>query len=138
MGLSDSIKEQNKTENEILRAENDKLKRTMRLHAGDCCSLNNEVGLFRSHWDDAEKRVDELQEKLVLAMSQNYCKICGNTLDGYVPPDNKCKWAYDYNYDMWETRCANAFTLMNGTPKENKMIFCPYCGKKIDETQKRF
>lgn len=47
-----------------LEAENEKLKRTMRLHAGDCCSLNNEVELFRGHWEDAEKRCGELQRRL--------------------------------------------------------------------------
>lgn len=36
---------------------------TMKLHAGDCCSLNNEVGLFKSHWDDAEERCDELEKE---------------------------------------------------------------------------
>jgi len=35
---------------------------TMKLHAGDCCSLNNEVGLFRGHWDDAEERCKELEK----------------------------------------------------------------------------
>lgn len=65
---------------------------TMKLHAGDCCSLNNEVGLFRGHWEDAEKRCGELEEEVevqkqqvILSESQNYCKICGNTLDGYKP-----------------------------------------------------
>jgi hypothetical protein len=33
---------------------------TMKLHAGDCCSLNNEVELFRGHWEDAEERCKEL------------------------------------------------------------------------------
>lgn len=46
-----------------LEAENDKLKTTMRLHAGDCCSLNNEVELFRGHWEDAEERCKELEER---------------------------------------------------------------------------
>lgn len=58
---------------------------TMKLHAGDCCSLNTEVELFRGHWADAEERCDELQVKLLLSESQNYCKICGNILDGYKP-----------------------------------------------------
>ena len=35
---------------------------TMRLHAGDCCSLNNEVELFRGHWEDAEQRCSELEK----------------------------------------------------------------------------
>ena len=79
-----------------LEAENHKLKLTMRLHAGDCCSLNNEVELFRGHWEDAERscklaeeRCKELKAKLELAMSQNYCTMCGNILDGYVPPKKK-------------------------------------------------
>ena len=72
-----------------LEAENEKLKRTMKLHAGDCCSLNNEVELFRGHWEDAEKECKELKAKLELAMSQNYCTMCGNILDGYVPPEDK-------------------------------------------------
>ena len=92
-----------------LEAENHKLKLIMQLHAGDCCSLNNEVGLFRGHWEDAEDRCDELQAKVVLAMSQNYCKICGNTLDGYVPPDvpniedrcNKLEKALKLTIDRW-------------------------------------
>lgn len=38
-----------------LKRENEKLLRTMRLHAGDCCSLSNEVELFRCHWEDEEE-----------------------------------------------------------------------------------
>jgi hypothetical protein len=30
-------------------------------------------------------QIKELQKKLLLSESQNYCKICGNTLDGYTP-----------------------------------------------------
>ena len=52
------------TENRKLRAENEKLHKTLELHTGDCCSLANEVELFRSHWQDAEERCDELQSKL--------------------------------------------------------------------------
>lgn len=36
---------------------------TMKLHAGDCCSLNNEVELFRGHWEDAEEEVGKLQKE---------------------------------------------------------------------------
>ena len=72
-----------------LEAENHKLKLTMQLHAGDCCSLNNEVELFKDHWEDAEEECRKLKTKLELAMSQNYCTMCGNILDGYVPPKEK-------------------------------------------------
>ena len=30
-----------------------------------------------------------LKEKLSLAIAQDYCTICGETLDGYVPPEDK-------------------------------------------------
>lgn len=53
-----------------LKAENRKLRQTMQLHAGDCCSLNNEVELFRGHWDDAEERCNKLEEALKLTISR--------------------------------------------------------------------
>lgn len=58
-------------ENKKLKAENEKLHRTMRLHAGDCCSLNNEVELFRGHWEDAEKRCDELESEIKRLKNDN-------------------------------------------------------------------
>lgn len=32
---------------------------------------------------------EKLEAKLLLSESQNYCKICGNILDSYVPPKEK-------------------------------------------------
>lgn len=49
---------------------------------------------------------------------------------------NTCKWIYDEDDDFWETECGGAFTLMAGTPKDNRMKFCPYCGKKIEQKEK--
>lgn len=40
------------------------LKKTMQLHAGDVCSANNEADNFRGRWQEAEKEVADLQEKL--------------------------------------------------------------------------
>ncbi len=34
---------------------------------------------------DLEKDHKKLLDSLIKAMSQNYCKICGNILDGYKP-----------------------------------------------------
>lgn len=44
-----------------------------------------------------------------------------------------CEWKYDESYDMWETECGGAFTLLKGTPKDNLMKYCPYCGKQIKQ-----
>ena len=40
------------------------------------------------------------------------------------------EWAEDV---FWETECGNAFQLITGIPSNNKMVYCPYCGKKIVE-----
>ncbi len=44
-----------------------------------------------------------------------------------------CTWTYTEFYDYWDTQCGHAFDIMNGTPKDNKMVYCPYCGKKIKQ-----
>ena len=44
----------------------------------------------------------------------------------------KCRWAQDDN-GVWETECGNMFECDDGTPYENDMNFCPYCGGKLVE-----
>ena len=43
-----------------------------------------------------------------------------------------CVWENGIN-NYWETDCLNLYVFANGTPKENKMKFCPFCGGKIRE-----
>lgn len=42
-----------------------------------------------------------------------------------------CTWTEDG--DMWETTCGNAFSINDGTPKDNDMKFCCFCGKTLEE-----
>lgn len=45
-----------------------------------------------------------------------------------------CTWEYqgdEYNY--WETLCGHAFQLVDGSPSDNGMNFCPYCGQQLIE-----
>lgn len=42
-----------------------------------------------------------------------------------------CNWKYIRFYDNWETGCGNRFVIYNGTPGENDMCYCPYCGGKL-------
>ena len=44
-----------------------------------------------------------------------------------------CTWTYDEDLDTWDTECGESFVVTNGTPAENKMRFCPYCGSPIIE-----
>lgn len=46
-----------------------------------------------------------------------------------------CTWKNDsdgHGY-YWETDCGNAFQVVDGTPKDNGMNYCPYCGKRLVE-----
>lgn len=40
-----------------------------------------------------------------------------------------CIWKDD-EWDGWIT-CDGFYYFTEGTPEENRMKFCPYCGKKI-------
>jgi len=43
-----------------------------------------------------------------------------------------CIWKDEqYDPEDWETGCGEMWCLLTGTPEENRMKFCPYCGKKI-------
>ena len=46
-----------------------------------------------------------------------------------VLPDETCEWKDVGEY--WETGCEGAFCITAGTPKNNEMEYCPYCGKEI-------
>lgn len=41
-----------------------------------------------------------------------------------------CLWTQDEG-GIYDTGCNNRFELVAGTPKDNKMKYCPYCGKLI-------
>lgn len=46
---------------------------------------------------------------------------------------SKCIWKEDEDGTCWTTECGELFVLMEGTPKDNKMNYCPYCGKKLEQ-----
>lgn len=43
-----------------------------------------------------------------------------------------CTWSQeDKDSDGWETDCGYNFEVYEGTPAENNMKFCCYCGKRL-------
>ena len=47
---------------------------------------------------------------------------------------NKCVWSQDSeDSDIWLSSCAKAFVLNVGTPKENQVKYCVYCGKLVEQ-----
>jgi hypothetical protein len=46
-------------------------------------------------------------------------------------PSNLCTWTQDEWDGHWETSCKHAFCIDEGTPADNEMHFCCYCGKPL-------
>ena len=43
-----------------------------------------------------------------------------------------CVWKYsDDEMDYYETGCGESFIVLEGTPTENRMRFCAYCGRPL-------
>jgi len=48
--------------------------------------------------------------------------------------EKTCKWTPVESYDgeyYWETECGKSFFVDEGTPADNEMNFCAYCGGKL-------
>lgn len=44
-----------------------------------------------------------------------------------------CAWVQDEDFGGWETNCGHRFNIESGTPFDNLMKFCCFCGKEIDQ-----
>lgn len=45
-----------------------------------------------------------------------------------------CLWRENEDGN-WQTSCREIFVLIDGTPGQNEMRFCCYCGKSLRETR---
>lgn len=45
-----------------------------------------------------------------------------------------CTWTEDSDGN-WDTSCDNKYVIVEGTPTENGMKFCAYCGKRLEEAR---
>lgn len=43
----------------------------------------------------------------------------------------KCRWVQDEWEGSWNTSCGHSFSIIDGTPTDNDMKFCCYCGGSI-------
>ena len=47
-----------------------------------------------------------------------------------------CEWEmWDDDANCFHTACENAHFFVDGNPKDNNHVYCPYCGRKIKEVQ---
>ena len=47
-------------------------------------------------------------------------------------PRKYCEWREDKD-GAWDTSCKNKFELTHGTPLDNQMTYCCYCGKPLGQ-----
>ena len=46
-----------------------------------------------------------------------------------------CTWEHDKYAECWDTDCGENFVIESGTPTENRMEFCCFCGCPLQETE---
>lgn len=44
-----------------------------------------------------------------------------------------CEWTGDVEGGEWSSECGKHFIFNDGDPLENNFLFCPYCGKRIEQ-----
>ena len=51
-----------------------------------------------------------------------------------TPCSDFCLWTQDSDGN-WETACGQMHVFFDGTPHQNNYDFCPYCGKRLTQTE---
>lgn len=92
--------------------------------------------------DDAEKQAREIVEQwqhdsepppIGVNTEQELIEGIAATLRSR--PVGECAWTFDPD-GYWKTSCGDQFQISDGTPAENNMRFCHYCGLRITEKSK--
>lgn len=56
-----------------------------------------------------------------------------NVVGSLMTQLSACLWVEDAHKDCWDTNCGEKYVIMAGSPKENNMRFCPFCGRTLEE-----
>lgn len=47
----------------------------------------------------------------------------------------ECAWAQEPDGGPWQTSCGNEFELIDGTPRDNGIAYCCYCGGSLEQIE---
>ena len=121
----------------------------IRINADDLARLESAVNV--EGWQKALHERDEeiLERNNVIALQEGLLREAREKLRGlYEERDalrqrlseaedvlDDCQWkeSYDPDTTAYTTECGGWFNVEAGTPAENGMKFCPYCGKHLVE-----
>ena len=84
-----------------------------------------------------------LQDAIVeRALHECIAKHSAALLERLAQPDPEplinlpaCTWTYSADEDSWDAECGHKFSLNDGTPSENGMRYCHYCGQTIRQVE---
>jgi hypothetical protein len=82
--------------------------------------------LFNKHPDGKYVSIKKLNDGEILNIKSSLTK-------------QKCTWSNSEGVDgedtdtHWSTSCGEEFIITDGTPEDNNMGYCCYCGKPIDQ-----
>lgn len=89
-----------------------------------------DLHVVKEYVTELEQQLSDLKES---QKQKQIIKLCERLDKAEQQINGTCKWKYDENYNMYETDCENAFIFVEGRKSDNGFLFCPYCGKKIEE-----
>ena len=86
-------------------------------------------------WQLIGPAIDALKEALVEDAMQKFTDVSQDIEAALAEPET-CTWQQDGDSDSgsYGTSCRRYFNLEDGTPEDNKMAWCCYCGKKLAQS----
>ena len=76
-------------------------------------------------------RIDAFEQIFIeLTESSKGQAVLSNSTDGLT--GEHCEWQYEGIQEYWETGCAMEYIILEGSPGDNGMVYCTYCGRKIN------
>lgn len=105
---------------------------------GKACGLLAEVHPHNRPWIEIETLEGVMQalygDWIIKGVNGEFYPCKDDVFQKTYTPNTQstCVWKQDDDGN-WDTQCDNLFIIIDGTPAENSMQFCPYCGKTINE-----
>lgn len=90
--------------------------------------------IIKSLRDHLDSPPPDVQEKVLAMRGTNehgYHQDAASEVLAEETEDQKCTWTEDENGN-WLTECGRLWALIEGSPAENGMEWCPMCGRKLE------
>ena len=96
----------------------------------------NIYGQFADKLAAYEDIIDEPEKlKIVDKLYLEKCEEVNRLKEELAEKEEEfCEWEiWDDDANCFHTACENAHFFVDGNPKDNNHVYCPYCGRKIKE-----